>query len=325
MNESVDRSDPAENPSTAQPAAAKSNGASGNGPQSRPDRWADWGLAALKVGAAALTVPASAGDPAGSDGEDGRPETLDFPEIRLRELRERRARAVAAQNVSVLVALLAIVGTLTAYVFFGNTYLLVGGLAYGAFLLAARFLTSTHQLDVDIQFSSDDLELRKYGDGLTPAVQRAEKFFKSHQTQLRRYYDQTLTQSRWIFGAGLLCIVAGFVVVGTALGFVVASNSPSNSLSEKVVTAALGGAGGVLANFIAVIYLRMFKGTMDALNGFHTRLVATHHLHFANFLAAKIDDELVRRDTLADMAKTLAAHAGAEATRAKDAATDGQG
>jgi hypothetical protein len=49
----------------------------------------------------------------------------------------------------------------------------------------------------------------------------------------------------------------------------------------------------------------MFSETINALTGFHGRLVSTHHLHFGNFLAAKIDDDRLRNQALAEMARAL--------------------
>ncbi|HEV2108778.1 MAG TPA: hypothetical protein VGR16_10990, partial [Thermomicrobiales bacterium] len=57
---------------------------------------------------------------------------------------------------------------------------------------------------------------------------------------------------------------------------------------------------------IAVIFLRMFSETIQSMIDFHNRLVATHHVHFGNVLAAKITNEALRSETLSRMALALA-------------------
>jgi hypothetical protein len=131
---------------------------------------------------------------------------------------------------------------------------------------------------------------------------RAQKLFQVHSRQLKRYYDQALRHRGVIFVSGLLCILGGFAVVGAA--FVVIAHA--DDTTEQIVAAALGAVGGVLANFIAVIYLRMFSQTVDSIGAFHDRLVVTHHLHFANFLLAKVGDAGMRDEALATVSTTIA-------------------
>jgi hypothetical protein len=49
----------------------------------------------------------------------------------------------------------------------------------------------------------------------------------------------------------------------------------------------------------------MHSETIKSLTEFHNRLVLTHHLHFGNFLAAKIANENLRESTLANIASSL--------------------
>jgi hypothetical protein len=86
----------------------------------------------------------------------------------------------------------------------------------------------------------------------------------------------------------------------------------SENLGDKIVVASLGVLAGVLSNFVAAIYLKMYGGAVTSMTTFHDRLVATHYLHFGNFLVAKIDDVRTREETLARMAESLAKSRGAE-------------
>jgi hypothetical protein len=134
---------------------------------------------------------------------------------------------------------------------------------------------------------------------------RAEKLFKLHQLELKRYYDQTLRHSSAIFLVGIGCIILGFAIVGAAL-YVLASLPEDEGTTTKIVVGALGGIGAILANFIGAIYMKMFSETLKSLTEFHHRLVGTHHLHFGNFLAAKITEGDLRNKTLAGVAEGLA-------------------
>ena len=134
--------------------------------------------------------------------------------------------------------------------------------------------------------------------------QRAQKQFQVHSHQLRRYYEQALRQRGIIFAIGVLCIGGGFGII-IAAGLLIWLGDAE--LSEQIVVAALGAVGGILGNFVAVMYLNMFKETIKSIGAFHDRLVFTNHLHFANVLAAKVTADSARDDVLVQMALAMAA------------------
>ena len=165
----------------------------------------------------------------------------------------------------------------------------------------------------DQQFEADDeYERAKLATEITDqnSPQRAAlKLFQTHSSRLRRYYDQALHQARVIFWVGLLCLVLGFGALGAAMALVVWREDLLPELSDKVVVAALGAAGGILANFIGVVYIRMHSATIRSLSEFHNRLVATNYLHFGNFLVARIEDSATQDQALAGMAQAIAGQA----------------
>lgn len=191
------------------------------------------------------------------------------------------------------------------------------GLAFGSVAVAAFVLfliacsQERHLHDEELE-TDDEHERAKLateiGDPNSP--QRAAlKLFQTHSVRLRRYYDQTLDQARLIFWVGLLCLTLGFGAIGTALALIGASKDFLPELSDQVVVAALGVVGGVLANFIGVVYIRMHSATIQSLSEFHIRLVATNYLHFGNFLVAKIDDPEAQGRALAGVAEAIAGQA----------------
>ncbi|MFA2691713.1 TRADD-N-associated membrane domain-containing protein [Bacillus mycoides] len=130
--------------------------------------------------------------------------------------------------------------------------------------------------------------------------ERSEKLFKHHHWELKRYYDENLRQSSWIFVVGIVCIVIGFAIIGVTLYFLIASRS--NELENKIIVASVGAIGAILSNFIAVIYLKMHSEAVKSLTEFHNRFVNTHHFYFSNFLLSKIQNEDKREDALVELA-----------------------
>jgi hypothetical protein len=130
---------------------------------------------------------------------------------------------------------------------------------------------------------------------------RAQKMLQVNQLDLRRYYDQTLRQGRSVFYLGVMCLLLGFAAVGAALLVI----GHQDDTTEKIVVAALGAVSAVLANFIGVVYLKMFSDITTSVRAFHDRLVATHDLYFASFLAAKVSNKDNRETVIGQMALEL--------------------
>ncbi|WP_241667708.1 TRADD-N-associated membrane domain-containing protein [Bacillus cereus] len=130
--------------------------------------------------------------------------------------------------------------------------------------------------------------------------ERSEKLFKHHHLELKKYYDENLKQSSWIFVVGIVCILIGFAIIGITLYFLIANSS--NELENKIMVASVGAIGAILSNFIAVIYLKMHAETVKSLTEFHNRFVNTHHFYFSNFLLSKIQNEDKREDALVELA-----------------------
>ena len=174
---------------------------------------------------------------------------------------------------------------------------------YGFIFLFLPILNPVREIEIEKRDIENELDLLNISKD--SIEQRAEKQFKFHQLELKRYYDQTLRQSSLIFYGGLFCLFLGFVVIGISLYFVFFS-SATNVLSDKILFASLGAIGAILSNFIGIIFLKMHSETIKSLTEFHNRLVLTHHLHFGNFLIGKITDQTLREKTLAEIALNVA-------------------
>jgi hypothetical protein len=244
-----------------------------------------------------FTLPSEA--PAESN---AREDQLSARRAMLKEQRrrfEQRAFAVSAIGTTVVLLGTPIVGfllhslTMAAFIAaYGLAFVLLG-------LLQRTQARATSEEIQDISNELDLLELVR-----DERERRATKLLQVNQSDLKRYYEQTLRQGNQIFYAGFVCILFGFAVIGAAFWLIQGDDLPN--LSDKIVVAALGAVGGVLANFIAAIYLKMFSETTDSVSKFHRRLVVRDRLNFANVLAAKIETETAREKALARMAVELA-------------------
>ncbi len=172
------------------------------------------------------------------------------------------------------------------------------GLFYLAIAIIFPMFNYAGALDIEIEALEGAISLRLTG--AEASEQRAEQLFKAHEIELRRYYQQTLQHSGFIFIAGLVCIALGFAIIG--LSFYLIWHSPDITNIDKIITAVFGITSGILANFIASIYMKMFAQTLGSLGDFHNKLVFTNHLHFANFILAKIADPELRDRNFAELA-----------------------
>jgi hypothetical protein len=137
--------------------------------------------------------------------------------------------------------------------------------------------------------------------------QKAQKLLQIQQLELKRYYDQTLSQSKGIFYVGVATMVLGFGIIGWSMYFVTTfETSGGQKWSDaNIIVAVLGAIGGILTNFISAMYIKMFSEIVRSATQSHESLVITSHLHLANLLVANIRSDELREKTLSDLALGL--------------------
>ena len=235
-----------------------------------------------------------------------RPVGPDSPERslqeRLRELR-KRDRWLWPRKVLGMVLPLICVGLGILLFFVVDRVAAFFAFAYGAIFLVAWPIAASIQSGVRAEIREIEAQLDLRGLLSDDKDQRAAyKLFQVNNLELHRYYDQALRQRALVFLLGVGCIVAGFAAVGGALFAVTREGANS---TERITIAVLGAIGGILANFVAAIFLRMFGDIVKSMTVFHNRLVVTHHAHFGNLIAARIGDGVLRNETLARMALAI--------------------
>ena len=208
-------------------------------------------------------------------------------------LRESRGKGLLAVGVValVVVVVLALRGVPIVWP------LGVIGLA-AALVFWLLYYFSPAEIEQEIRVLEIEFEMDK-----TAPEANAYRLFKLHQFELEKYYQYTLHNNKVLMWVGLACLTAG-------LGIVIASGVWVAGAQEggraDMLVAGLGAVGGILANYVAAVYLKMNAAASQALNDFHNRLVSTHHLHFGNFLASRIHTQVELEATLKEMATQLA-------------------
>ncbi len=166
---------------------------------------------------------------------------------------------------------------------------------YGLVALIISFVISPSDFKYRIYENQNELDLLMISS--SSIEERAEKLFRNHQFELKRYYDQTLNHSSQIFITGIICIVVGFIFIGLTF-YLLFYTTKIVSFPEKILTAGIGLVSNLFTSYIGVIYLKMFSETVKSLTEFHNRLVTTHNLHFGNFILSKITDKRMREEGL---------------------------
>jgi hypothetical protein len=174
----------------------------------------------------------------------------------------------------------------------GMFLLMVPYSLFFAFYSLSRYPTSI--LESEIQDVDEQIELNRCTEENHEI--RAERRFNHHQIELKRYYDQTLNQSSKIFYVGVFSIISGILLIFIFTYWVTLVDN------DQIIIGFLGAIGSILSNYIAVIYGRMYKDTIESLNQFHNRLVTTHHLHYGALLSSQIKDKNLIDQTLSQMA-----------------------
>lgn len=182
-----------------------------------------------------------------------------------------------------------------------SKYTLIALGIYNIIFPLMTVLFPINNIELRINQLKDEIDLQ--GIGIDSLEARAEKQFKQHQAELKRYYDQSLRHGAWIFYIGIANLFVGFLIIGITL-FLVSNKSSDGNL----IVGFVGGIAGVLTNFVAVIFLRMYSGTVKSLSDFHNRLVSTNHLLYSNLLVSKIFDNQLRSETWAKLALSIPIH-----------------
>ncbi|MDT5052948.1 MAG: hypothetical protein QOF66_1314 [Mycobacterium sp.] len=192
-------------------------------------------------------------------------------------------------------------------------------LFYGLLSLVLGVLGRVTVSDVrsEVQELRNEVEIDELA-GEKPHIRRAQKVFQKHSLELKRYYDQALRQRALIFATGIISLVLGFTIIGIAL-YLLVSNRVVTDSQSRILIAVLGAVGGILGNFIALVYLKMFSDTLNSIGGYHDRLVTTHHLHFANVLVANMQDAVKADDALSRLVSSAARHGTSQENRRSNA------
>ena len=253
------------------------------------------------------------------------PERKEAPRSRLDYLYDRRnwltrraRRAQARLTVAVVAGAVALVVAIVGLASNSDVVAITGGSLVAIAVCVGLLLAQrVRNLNGDLELALKEISvLESAKDESNTDLAKAEAALQVNRLHLKAYNDQVRGQGKVIFWVGVGCIAVGFGIIIAGFPYV----TSDRDVDDKIVVAALSAVGGVIANFIAVIYLRMFSETLKAVGQFHSRMVGTHNLYFADYLATK--SGAGQSQTFGTMAESLTE---IEAKAAVAAATEGNG
>lgn len=219
----------------------------------------------------------------------------------LKQINDQTVGRKAVGGFSVILLIIAVILFYQDYFW---TSMCIGAIAIIC-AIVALVITADAELN-EVKQIDNELELQYIEQN--SAEKKAEQLFKNHQLEIKKYYDLTLKNSGYIFIIGVICIVVGFAFVGLTY-FVITSNKAADD-NEKYLYGIIGLISTFMTNYIGSIFLRMHAETVKSLGEFHSRLVNTHHLHFANYISQTVTDTDSKNRVLAELISKMIENGG---------------
>ena len=173
------------------------------------------------------------------------------------------------------------------------------------FLLSIGFIFDKRGIktaQVKIDTINKDIELIEIKSGDERIL--AEKEFKVHQKELKRYYDLNISQIKFLSRLGIILIALGLLIV-------ISSIIAYLTLESDFWFVLLGVVSGVLFDVIGAFFISMYAENMKVAISLHSKLSGSNDLLLANLIVSKIDDKKARNTALAEIAKNISTKAKA--------------
>ncbi|MGK7376385.1 hypothetical protein ACSFXN_01010 [Planococcus sp. 1R117A] len=171
---------------------------------------------------------------------------------------------------------------------------------FGLFMLLISMVPVRNAFQIERQAIDHELEMIRIG--VYSIEARAETLFKQHHLELKRYYDEALSENSWLYKIGVVCLTLGFVIIGITFYFFYTQKF---DVESEIIIAILGGVSAIATDFVAAVYIKMHSETIKTLTQFHNRFVNTHHFYFGNFLISKIKNEDKRDAAIVKLALSI--------------------
>ena len=158
---------------------------------------------------------------------------------------------------------------------------------------------NVRRAELDVKEAEDELKLRQMKSA--SLEQKAHKLLRIQQSQLSRYLEVILQQSRNIFAVGIGAMLVGVGVVIFTIWQTRSMDSQADTI-QKAIVAIVGVIGAILTNYVAAIYLKMFSDIGGAVHKSVASLSQSTNVNFANVLVAYISTADKRDETLKEIA-----------------------
>ena len=223
--------------------------------------------------------------------------------------KKEKDKAIKDRNsgivVGIIFLILSILGCL-AIIFFSTLNIgwyiflfflvIIGILALLGSLLYIPDYKLIKNIQSDIDMMNDELELYETRHENERIL--AEKQFKIHQKELKRYYDINLSQIRFLSVLGIVLIIFGvLIVVGSIVVYILVRLDTWLFIVSII--------SGILIDGIGAFFISMYTSNMKVAIALHSKLTDSNNLLLANLIVAKIDDKDIRNTTLAEISKNI--------------------
>lgn len=141
-------------------------------------------------------------------------------------------------------------------------------LAIGFFIASTDYITGKDK-KLELRYLEEDLEFVESKD--------ADKQFRMHQRELKRYYNLNIAQVKTVSVLGIILLAIGIIVIlSTLLLF-------ANGFVMQITPLVVGCVSGMLIDFIGAFFIVMYTQTINASISFHEKLAASNNLLLGTF------------------------------------------
>lgn len=175
-------------------------------------------------------------------------------------------------------------------------------------LLLAIFVTDTgsiKQAQANIDSLQEEIELYEIRSEEEKIL--ANKQFKIHQKELKRYYDLNISQIKFLSTLGIALIAFGIIIIMmTIVAYIlVESGAIQASIESNVWFFVISISSGILIDCIGAFFITMYTQNMKVAISLHSKLAGSNNLLLANLIVAKIEDKGLREQSLAAISKII--------------------
>lgn len=236
-------------------------------------------------------------------------EYLDNLNLRLKEATDFKGKVMTERHNSIIGSLTSfiIVGIICFIIFSLWATSIIGSIIFYIFffidllilIIVLSFFFNRRaikQAQINIDLVNEEIELYNVRNEDERIL--ADKQFKIHQKELKRYYDLNLSQIRFLSVLGIILIILGVVIIMGSITMYVLTKFDVWFFIISTIS-------GVLIDGIGAFFISMYTENMKVAIALHSKLAGSNNLLLANLIVAKIENKELRENSLAEISKNI--------------------